>query len=61
MPGTGVVPRVAAFGCGGVEPLDHGDRPLRLQPAQQRTQRGAHDPRPDQRGVDRRGCPYLRV
>ena len=32
--GAGVVPRVAAFGCGTVEPLDHGDRPVRLQAAQ---------------------------
>jgi hypothetical protein len=52
--GAGVVPRAAALGARGVQPFDHGDRPVRLQPPQQRTQGGAHDARAHQHDVDAR-------
>ena len=51
MPGAGVVPRAAALGAGSIQPLDQDDRPVGLQPPQQRAQGGAHDPRPDQHDV----------
>ena len=43
--GARVVPRVAALGRGGVESLEGGDRPVRLQLTQDRAERCAHDAR----------------
>src|ERR1700744_2983081 len=41
VPGACVVPRAAALATDAVQPLDQGDRPIRLQPPQQRAQRRA--------------------
>jgi hypothetical protein len=46
-----IVPSVRAFIGDLIQPLDHLDRPFRLQFAQENAQRGAHDPSADQQHV----------
>ena len=59
VPGTRVVPRVAAF-CGGtVQAFDESDRPIRFQQSQQRPQCGAHDPGAHQHDVSLVDCLWV--